>query len=363
MKRINILQLVTGLGMGGAEKVVLDLAKYTSKEDFNTFVIAMSKRDELLQDFLNSGIDTQLLRKSNSIKDIYSIIKIINQIIKEKNIQIIHAHMTHSIIVASIVKILNPSLKIVYTSHSFNIGSKIREFLVWSLKPFRDIDIIFSKDILKYFYKSNYKVIPNGIKIDKYDLSLEKNQKFTFIAVGRLEIVKNHKFLIEIATVLKDKYDFEIQIVGEGYLKEELEILIQKDAIENHVKLLGLRNDIPKLLNQSHCLIMPSLWEGLPIVILEAGASSLPVLSTPVGSIPSLLNKENSYICELENFVDNVEKVINNYEEAKDKGKKLFKDISKTYSIGEIVKKHEVIYTKLYKRNNTSQSHFSKKGK
>lgn len=347
MKKINILQLVTGLGMGGAEKVVLDLAKYTSKDEFNIFVVAMSKRDELLQEFLDNNINTTLLKKSNSIKDIFFIINFLNKISKEKNIQIIHAHMTHSIIVASILRILNPSLKIVYTSHNINIGSKIRELIVWSLKSFRDVDIVFSKDILKYFYKQNYRVIPNGIKIDKYNLGLEKNQKFTFIAIGRLEIVKNHKFLIEMANELKDKYDFEIQIVGDGYLRDELKELIQKYALEDKVKLLGLRNDIPKLLGQAHCLLMPSLWEGLPIVILEAGASGLPVISTPVGSLPSLLNSENAYLVELDNFKNKMIEVLDNYEDAKLKGKKLFEDIKLKYSIEAVIEAHEKIYKEL----------------
>jgi len=345
--KINILQLVTGLGMGGAEKVVLDLAKYTSRDEFNTFVLAMSKRDELLPEFLDNHIDTILLRKSNSFKDFISIIKSINKFIKEKDIQIIHAHMTHSIIVASIVKILNPKVKIVYTSHNLNIGSKLRELIVWSLKPFRDIDIVFSKDIVKFFYKANYKVIPNGIKIDKYNLGLEKNHRFTFIAIGRLETVKNHKFLVELANELKDKYDFEIQIVGDGYLRDELKELIQKYALEDRIRLLGLRNDIPKLLGQAHCLLMPSLWEGLPIVILEAGASSLPVISTPVGSIPSLLNNDNAYLTDLDNFKSNMIKVIENYEEAKSKGKNLFQEIKKTYSIDSVVSEHEKIYKEL----------------
>ena len=346
-KKINILQLITGLGMGGAEKVVLDLAKYTDKKKFNTYVLAMSKRDELLQEFLDNNINTTILKKSNSLSDFMSIVKYINNFVKENNIQIIHAHMTHSIIIASMVKIFNPSLKIVYTSHSLNIGSKLREFIIWSLKPLRDVDIVFSKDILKYFYKQNYKVIPNGIKIDKYNLELEKNAKFTFIAVGRLETVKNHKFLIEIANNLKDKYDFEIQIVGEGYLKEELNNLIHKYDLKDTVKLLGLRNDIPILLNKSHCLLMPSLWEGLPIVILEASASSLPIISTPVGSISSLLNNKNAYLTTLDNFENNMIEVLTNYSDAKKKGSNLFNDIKKKYSIESVIKEHEKIYKEL----------------
>ena len=344
MQKINVLQLVTGLGMGGAEKVVLDLAKYTSKDKFNTFVVAMSKREELLEEFLLSGINTTMLKKSNSLTDLIDIIRAVNKFIKTNNIQIIHAHMTHSIIVASIIKVLNPSIKIVYTSHNLNIGSKVREMIIWSLKVFRNLNIVFSKDILKFFYKKNYKIIPNGIKVDKYSLNLEKNKKFTFIAVGRLETVKNHIFLIEIANELKNKYDFEIQIVGNGYLKEELENLIQKYNLENYVKLLGLRNDIPQLLGQSHCLLMPSLWEGLPIVILEAGASSLPVVSTPVGSVPSLLNGENAYLVELDGFKNKMIEVLEDRENATLKGKKLFEEINLKYSIEAIVEAHEKIY-------------------
>jgi len=344
MNKINILQLITGLGMGGAEKVVLDLAKYTSKDGFNTFVIGMSKRDELLDEFISNDIDTKLLRKTNSFSDLIAIIKTINNFVKINNIQIIHAHMTHSIIIASIVKLLNPSLKIVYTSHSLNIGSKLREMIIWTLKPFRDVDIVFSKDILKFFYKSNYKVIPNGIKIEKYSLDLPKNDKFTFIAVGRLETVKNHKFLIEIAKELKGKFDFEIQIVGDGYLKDELNSLIVKYDLKESVKLLGLRNDIPQLLNKAHCLVMPSLWEGLPIVILEAGASCLPVISTPVGSIPSLLNDDNAYLSNLIEFKRNMINIIEKYISAEEKGKLLFEDIKKRYSIDSVVEEHQKIY-------------------
>jgi glycosyltransferase involved in cell wall biosynthesis len=143
---------------------------------------------------------------------------------------------------------------------------------------------------------------------------------------------------------LKDKYDFELHIVGDSYLRNDIENKIKEYNLEDRVKLLGIRTDIPNLLNQSHCLVMPSLWEGLPIVILEAGASSLPVISTPMGSIPSVINKQNGYLSDLENFKNNMIYVLENYEEAKAKGINLFKDIIKTYSIDSVVLEHEKIY-------------------
>ncbi len=347
MKRINILQLVTGLGMGGAEKVVLDLARYTDKSRFDTFVLAMSERDELLNEFLENEIPTVILRKSNTLFDFIKIIISVSGFVKKNKIDIIHAHMTHAVIVASMIKLLHPSVKIVFTSHSFNIGSKMREFILWSLKPLRDIDIIFSKEIWKYFYKKNYQVIPNGVKLETYDVRAAKNPRFTFIAIGRLERVKNHRFLIEIAKRLKDEFDFELQIVGEGYLRNDLQEMIQKYKLQDTVKLLGLRNDIPLLLNRSHCLLMPSLWEGLPIVILEGAASKIPIISTPVGSIPSLLSEENAYLAGLEAFEEKMKTVLREYADAQKKAQKLFEKIKREYSIEVIVKAHENIYQNL----------------
>ncbi len=344
MKKINVLQLITGLGMGGAEKVVFDLAYYSDKSKFNIYVISLSKRVERLQEFLDKEIITLVLNKNNSLFDLFEIIKEINKFIKENNINIIHAHMSHSMIIATILKLFNPRIKIITTSHNVDIESKTRELFLYIFKFLRFKDIIFSKNILMYFYKKDYEVIPNGINFKKYELNIEKNKKFTFISVGRLEMVKNHKVLIEIINRLKNNIDFELQIVGDGYLKKELQEMIDSYKLNDNVKLLGLRRDIPILLNQAHCFLLPSLWEGLPIVLLEAGASKLPIISTPVGSIPTFLDNENSYLTSVDEFENAMIDIINNYESANDKAKKLFEKIKKEYSIEQIVKKHQEIY-------------------
>ena len=348
-KKINILQLVSGLGLGGAEMIVFNLSKHLDKKDYNNYVIGMSKRDELLNNFLENNIETISLQKTNSMKDLIKIVDEINSFVKENNIQIIHAHMTHSIIIASIVKLKNPSIKIVYTSHNYNIGSKARELIVYLLKAFRDTDIVLSQDILRFFHKKDYKIIPNGIEIEKYNKDLPKYKKFTFITIGRLETVKNHKALIEIVKELKDNYDydFEVKIVGDSYLREELENLIKKFNLEDVVHLLGVRHDTNELLNKSHCFVLTSLWEGLPLVILEAGASKLPVITTPVGSIPSVITKETGYLSDLDTFKDKMVEVMENYDAAKSKGQKLFAKIKENYSINSITQKHEKIYQDL----------------
>ena len=347
--KINILQLVSGLGLGGAEMIVFNLSKHLNKELFNNYVIGMSEREDLLDRFLENNIEAVSLQKTNSMKDVTQIVDYVDTFVKEHNIQIIHAHMTHSIIIASIVKLKNPSVKIVYTSHNYNIGSKARELIVYLLKAFRDTDIVLSKDILRFFHKKDYKIIPNGIEVEKYNKELPKYKKFTFINIGRLETNKNHKALIEIVKEIRDNYnyDFEVKIVGDSYLREELENLIKKFNLEDVVHLLGVRHDTNELLNKSHCFVLTSLWEGLPLVILEAGASKLPVITTPVGSIPSVITKETGYLSDLDTFKDKMVEVMENYDEAKSKGEKLFTNIQANYSIKSITQQHEKIYQDL----------------
>lgn len=350
MNKTNILQLITGLGTGGAERVVLDLSIGLDNNKYNNYVLSLSKKNDMIDIFKENNINVQTLNKNNSLSDFISMIFEIKDFVKRNNITLIHAHMTHAMILSSIMKIFFPKLKIVFTSHNTTFGSKIRNVLIFLLKPFRNVDILFSQEQRTSIYKDVYKVIPNGINTKPYQIKLEKFPKFTFLSVGRLDEAKNHLHLINCAKELADKHlDFEILIAGEGSLRKQIEEKISKYNIFEKVKLLGIRRDIEELMSQSHVFVMPSLWEGLPIVLLEAGASNLPCISTPVGTIPSLLNNTNAYLCENKDFSKTMEEVYKNYNNAVEKSKILHKKVLDSYSIESIVANHEIIYDDLLK--------------
>lgn len=341
----NILQLVTGLGVGGAERVVLDLSIGLDKSKYNNYVLSLSKKNEMLDIFKDNNINVTSLNKNNSLKDFISMIVETKKFVKRYNIDLIHAHMTHAMIIAVVMRIYFPKLKIVFTSHNTTFGSKVRNLMIYLLKPFRKIDILFSKDQKTSIYKNIYKVIPNGINTKPYQINLNKFSKFTFLSVGRLDDAKNHLHLIECAKDLVNRnLDFEILIAGEGKLRNQIEEKIKLYNLEEKVKLLGIRRDIKELMSQSHVFVMPSLWEGLPIVLLEAGASDLPCISTPVGTIPSLLNDTNAYLCDNKDFSTTMEHIYKNYNEAISKSEKLHEKVLKDYSIDSIVENHEIVY-------------------
>lgn len=345
--KIGILHLITGLGIGGAENVVYDLALNSDNRKFDVYVKSMLKsRIELLPKFQNAKINIEVLGiTKNPIKFIQAIFRL-NKFINENNIKVLHAHMFHAFILAFFLKITQPKIKIVFTYHISGAKKYIREFLLFLLLPARDIDIIFSEKSKEYFCKNKYRVLPNGIDTKRYDKIESKFDKFTFITVARLEDSKNHKALVNICKELAE-YEFQILIVGEGYLEKELKYLVSINKLEQQIRFLGARHDIPDLLAKSHAFLLPSIREGLPIVLLEAGASAMPVVSTAVGSIPLLLNKENSFMCNIEEFPEEMIKIITDYDKALEKGKILRNKIYSEFSIEKIAHEHDKIYSAL----------------
>ncbi len=352
MKKTNILFLTTSFVIGGAEKVILDLMLNLDKQKFDVSIIALAKNTDMLEEYVNSGIKTRKLDMGKNISDFIDAFKTLSHYIVENNIDILHAHLVHTLPFQALLKIRHPKLKVVYTSHNVDVGGKHRDLMTWLIKPFRNADIVFSKDMINKLYKKNTAVIINGVNIDKFKSDLPKNTPFTFLSVGSIRDQKNQIFLIECAKKLKEKgYDFVIDIVGGGKENQPLIDEITQSIIDNEVsdcvRMLGSRNDIPELLKTAHCMVLPSHYEGLPIVLLEAGAAKLPIVSTPVGAIPTLIDDTNGYLTTLDTFCDVMGEVYNNYPEALQKAQQLAQKIEDHYSIKSMAKAHGELYLSL----------------
>ncbi len=345
MRKKNVLHLTVGLAHGGAEKVLLDASvQFKKNGNINSQVISFSNELGLLDDYVDHQIKVTPLKKDNSFKSFFEIASYSNSFVRSENIDIIHAHMFHAMLIAAILKICNPKIKVIFTSHNVNLGSHSREFLIYLLKPLRNIDILFSPNMKRYFHKSQNSIIQNAVNAEEFKGQSDKFEKFTFLAVGHLREAKNYPFLLQCAKELKESFDFQLLIAGEGKLRYELEEGIQKERLEENVFLLGNIENISELLQQSHCLVMPSLWEGMPLAILEAGVCRLPVISTPVGSIPSVLNGDNAYVVAPDEFVDMMVEVYRNYPDAQKKAERLHDQVIQNHSVEKMVKKLEDLY-------------------
>ncbi|MDA3879918.1 MAG: glycosyltransferase [Prolixibacteraceae bacterium] len=184
-------------------------------------------------------------------------------------------------------------------------------------------DVALSRDP-GLFPKDKIRVIYNSIDIDKWDkqsiiVEKEENDDFIFGCVGRLSEEKGVLFLPEIARKLKDKgLKFKIKLAGTGPLHQELLLLMAKHGVEKHIEVLGFRDDVKSVMNSIDCLLIPSHWEGLPTVAIEAMASRKPVISFGVAGNPEVVkHDETGYLVpafDLDHFSQKMEHVVNNPE-------------------------------------------------
>lgn len=99
------------------------------------------------------------------------------------------------------------------------------------------------------------------------------------VAIARLEPVKNHTFLVDVADMLKQRdVDFQLWFVGDGRMRAELEAEVSRRGLREVVRFLGVRTDIARILQGADCLVLPSHFEGLPVVLVEAQSTGLPCL-------------------------------------------------------------------------------------
>lgn len=139
----------------------------------------------------------------------------------------------------------------------------------------------------KKVHSTEYRMIKNGVEAEKYLFNenyrnklreeLGVSESFVIGNIGRLSYQKNQNALIDIFNLYhKSDSNSVLLIVGEGELKNELEIKINKMKLKDKVLLLGIRNDIPKLLSAFDVMVMPSRFEGLPVTMVEAQMADLP---------------------------------------------------------------------------------------
>ena len=209
------------------------------------------------------------------------------------------------------MKYLNLLIRIAYSSNIVNKIVTVSEEI---------------NDILEKAYginRNRLKTIYNGIEIDyikekqedkieNYKDIFDNEDIIKFITIGRLREQKGHRYLIEAFSKVKEKIiESKLIIIGEGPLRSDLERLINELALKNDVYLLGIKRNPYKYLGKSDIFILPSLFEGLPNVMLEALACGLPVISTDCKTGPKEILEDGKYgfLVNVKNANDLAEKM------------------------------------------------------
>ncbi|MDM7325323.1 MAG: glycosyltransferase [Thermus sp.] len=304
----RVLFLVTGLGRGGAETQVALLAKGMQARGWQVRVVSMIPPDpEGPKGELDSaGIPVHSLGMVQGRPSPSGLWRLA-RLVKGFRPQVVHAHMIHANLLARVTRVMAPIPVLVCTAHStVEIGRSFRSeratHLAYRLTDFLcDLTTQVSPEGVRRFLAGRavppgkLRYIPNGVDTTRFapdgelrarmrgELGLAEDA-FVWLAVGRLEEAKDYPTLLQaFVGVIRQHPEARLLVVGKGSLESHLRSLAQALGLEGAVALLGLRQDIPGLMAAADAFVMSSLWEGMPMVLLEAHAAGLPVVATDVG--------------------------------------------------------------------------------
>lgn len=360
-KKIKILHINTGLVAGGVERLLNDLLPLFNKEEKlqADLYLLENKGNNLFEEDLKRNDVKIIYSKYNNKFDIRNIFEIRKLI---KNYDVIHTHIFPSqfYLPLAIIGLKNKPY-LVTTEHNTNnnrrkykILSKIEKSLY--LKYDKIISISNETEIelkkwlkIKDGYRNKFQVVENGIDINKFSLNNEEIEKNFFkeerkrkrkiiTMVGRFNIQKDQPTLIKAVKNIKNIYLF---LVGNGERKEEYQSLVKELNIENKVKFLGVRNDIPKILKITDICVLSSNWEGFGLAAIESMAAGKPVIASDVDGLKQIV-EGNGLIFEKGNEKDLEEKIkflLDNKEEYEDISRKCLEK-AKEYDIQKMAEKY-----------------------
>lgn len=208
------------------------------------------------------------------------------------------------------------------------------------------------------YHNKCFLVIPNGFDLEQFNpdsgFGIKETELLRLLNISRWEPLKDHNTLLAAANILKTNgIKFELLLVGKNidYKNKVLINLISYYGLENEVKLLGVRKDIPDIMYSSDIYVSSSISEGFPNVIGEAMSSELYCVATNAGDTELIIGGLGTVVpvCSPEKLADGIQKALNidktKLMEIKTQARKR---IEEEFSIQRIVKEYETMYKKIY---------------
>lgn len=368
MAPVRILHTIRQGHIGGGETHVHELVRHLDKEKYDCYVLAFSEGD--MHDKLSSlGVPSYIIPTSRPFD--LTIRKKVRGLCKKIRPCIIHAHgaraCSNSYYLAKDLKI-----PLIYTVHGWTFRENMnffhrifRRFSESFLTRKADVvinvsysDLLTGRNVLGL--KNSIEIV-NGVDPNIFDGEGDKAQKLQFgfkeddfiiALIARLTEQKDPITFIRAMDHLKHEKHFKAIIVGDGRLLSDLKVLAHKLQLDDKIKFTGSRKDVANILSWTDVYCLPSLWEGMPIGILEAMASGCAVIATDVMGTKEIVNAGNGILFKPGDFKALAEGItfLYNHPEEKERMELNAKNhINKYFSIGHMAMTVQEQYAQLLK--------------
>ena len=297
---MRILFLSTSMGMGGADSQLLTAAEELQTRGHDVFIVSLTALGLMGERARAFGIRTESLEMARGVPDPRGFLRLLRYV-RGWRPDVVHSHMVHANLMARALRLATPLPVLVSTIHNIYEGGPLKMAAYRLSNGLVDHMTIISEAAAERFIRERIvppellTVVPNGVDADLYRpvapevrearrQSLGLGERFAWLAVGRFEVAKDYPNMLRaFAQVHAHEPDAVLLLVGRGALQAETEALARDLALGDSVRFLGVRNDVPDLVSAADAYVMSSAWEGMPMVLLEAAAGGLPIVTTRVG--------------------------------------------------------------------------------
>ncbi len=299
----KVLLVIDHLGVGGAQKVVVEIVKYLNRDKYHPIVCNLRNETYISREIKEMGIEVfNMCQAKYSPWALFQIIKILRQ----KQIDLVHTHLFKADILGIIAAIITKMPVICHCHVSDARRDKKKWQLVMDhlLRRFIDKTIFCSEESIhsnlkvKNIRTEKMKLIYNSIDLKRFNRCSTKRvaeirekikaKQYMVGTVARLSEEKGVKYFIEAAANINND-NITFLIVGDGPLKYQLVELSHRLCIQERVIFVGYQECIIPYLCCMDIVVFPSLYEGLPIVLLEAMAMEVPIIATDVDGFKEVI--------------------------------------------------------------------------
>jgi len=300
---MRVLQVINSLRTGGAERLLAESIPFYQTKVKKMDILVLDSTKTEFYSFLKKNSNSTLFY--NSYLGVYNILQIFRIIPYLFKYDIIHVHLFPSLYWVVFAKIISFSkVKLVYTEHSTYNKRRNHRFLSKIDKiVYSKIDAIVSItesvqknliDHLRFKSSAKFRVISNGVNLQRFfpilDTRITKkgqSKNFTIIQVSSFSPQKDQNTLIQSLNYLPEWVN--VILVGKGKLKNECEELVRNLDLTERVSFLGVRSDIPELINSADLVVLSSIWEGFGLAAVEGMACGKPVIASDVPGLSDVV--------------------------------------------------------------------------
>lgn len=364
---MKVLHTIRQGQIGGGETHVLDLVASLNPQKYASLVLAFTD-GEMVRRLSDKGVECMVIPTTRPFD--WKVWKKVENLMREKEVDLVHAHGTRAC--SNTFKAANRlKLPLAYTIHGWSFHPdqkpwvrKLREWGEWFLVRKTSLNISVSKsnnqDGVERLQMPHSRVVNYGVDLKRFDpdqnftlnraeLELPED-KFLFGMVARLTKQKDPFTFIKAAAQLKGQ-DVHFLIVGGGELEQDCYKLVQETGMVDQFTFLPFRTDVPAILNLLDVYCLPSLWEGLPIGILEAMAMRKTIIATPVNGTQEVISDgETGYLFpayQYEMMAQRMDHCLNKLQEARQVGANARKIIEEKFSLPVMAQNVEEVYQEL----------------